>query len=248
MKAFSVATAIVLAVLLLPGSAAAQDFQKSYQLGEGGFIRIQNISGNVKVFGYPGSEVTVLGYKQGRDRDRVEIVDSSTPGRVEVRVRYPESGNTDASVNFEVRVPEGVSYNFEGIMSVSGNVEVSKVTGQIRAETVSGNVDVSDVVGAVSASAVSGNVNVSIARLTGARDMKFSSVSGNVTVRAPGDLNAYIDMSTVSGSLRTDFPIEVMERRYGPGQSARGKVGPQGSDGINLRIRSVSGRISLVKG
>jgi hypothetical protein len=73
-------------------------------------------------------------------------------------------------------------------------------------------------------------------------------VSGNVTVRAPADLNAYIDMSTVSGSLRTDFPIEVMERRYGPGQSARGRVGPQGSDGINLRIRSVSGRISLVKG
>jgi hypothetical protein len=248
MKAFSVATAIVLALLLLPGSAAAQDFTRSYALGEGGFIRIQNISGDVKVFGYAGSEVMVLGYKQGRDRDRVEIVDSSSPGRVEVRVRYPESGNTDASVDFEVRVPEKTAYNFEGIMSVSGDVDVSRVTGQIRAETVSGNVDVTDVVGAVSASAVSGNVNVAIARLSGAGDMKFNSVSGNVTVRAPADLSAYIDMSTVSGSLRTDFPIEVFERRYGPGQSARGKVGAQGAEGVNLRIRSVSGRISLVKG
>jgi hypothetical protein len=247
MKAFSVLNALVLAVLLMPGNATAQDFEKSYPLGEGGFIRIQNVSGDVKVFGYAGSAVMVSGYKSGRDRDRVEIVDSSGPDRIEVRVRYPESGNTDASVNFEVRVPQSISYNFEGIMSVSGNVDVSKVMGQIRAETVSGDVDVSDVVGAVSATAVSGNVDVSITRLSGVHDMKFSSVSGNVTVRAPADLNAYIEMSTVSGSLRTDFPIEVMERRYGPGQSARGKVGT-GSEESNLRIRSVSGRISLIKG
>jgi DUF4097 and DUF4098 domain-containing protein YvlB len=86
---------------------------------------------------------------------------------------------------------------------------------------VSGNVDVKDVSGLVSASAVSGNVTVEIRSLEGAGDMKFAAVSGNVTVKAPANLDADIEMSSVSGSLKTDFPIEVQERRYGPGRSAR---------------------------
>jgi DUF4097 and DUF4098 domain-containing protein YvlB len=225
-------------------SLQAQDFQKSYPLGEGGFIRIRNVSGNVQVTGYAGDAVEVIGFKEGRDRDRVEIEDNSTEGRIDVRVRYPESGNTEASVNFEVRVPTRYYYNFEGIASVSGNVDIGGVRGQIRAETVSGNVTVTDVTGTVSASAVSGNVDVQITELEGVKDMKFSSVSGNVNVKAPPDLDAYVEMSTVSGSLRTDFPIEVIERRYGPGRSARGKLG---TGQCNLRISAVSGRVYLIK-
>lgn len=232
------------AVLVLAAGAAAQDFQKSYPLEQGGVIKIRNVSGNVTVTGYGGAEVVVLGYKEGRDRDRVEIEDLSAPGRVEVRVRYPEFGNTDAGVNFEVRVPQEVSFNFEGISSVSGNVEIRRVSGKIRAEAVSGNVTVADVTGSVSASAVSGNVDVHIVRLEGGRDMKFSAVSGSVSVRAPADLDAYVEMSTISGSLKTDFPLEVIERRYGPGRSARGRLG---SGVCRIRISSVSGRVSLTK-
>lgn len=243
-RCLAIVTAALLAGLASAMSAAGQDFQKSYSIGDGGFIRVRNISGNVLVTGYAGETVTVLGYKEGRDRDRVEIEDHSTTGYVDVRVRYPESGNIDASVNFEVRVPQNIRYNFERISSVSGNVDVSKVTGQIKAETVSGNVTVMDVIGNVSASAVSGNVNVQITRLEGTGDMKFSAVSGNVNVKAPANLDAYVEMSTISGSLKTDFPIEVIERRYGPGRSARGKLG---SGECNLRISSVSGRVSLLK-
>jgi hypothetical protein len=51
-------------------------------------------------------------------------------------------------------------------------------------------------------------------------------------------------MSTISGGLKTDFPIEVTEPRYGPGRSAKGRIG---SGARNLHIRSVSGRVSLLK-
>lgn len=238
------AAALATAVLVLAAGAAAQDFQKSYSLEQGGLVKIRNVSGNVTVTGYGGAEVVVLAYKEGRDRDRVEIEDLSAPGRVDVRVRYPDFGNTDATINFEVHVPASVSYNFEGISSVSGNVEISRVSGKIRAEAVSGNVAVTDVTGSVSASAVSGNVDVHIARLEGAGDMRFSTVSGNVSVRAPAGLNAYVEMSTISGSLKTDFPLEVIERRYGPGRSARGRLG---EGRCRIRISSVSGRVSLMK-
>jgi hypothetical protein len=65
-----------------------------------------------------------------------------------------------------------------------------------------------------------------------------------VNVTAPADLDADVEMSTISGSLKTDFPVEVIEKRYGPGRSARGRLG---AGSHNLRITAVSGRVSLVK-
>lgn len=234
----------VLTLLLAGSTVFAQDFQKTYAVGAGGQIRIGNVSGNVTVTGYNGDSIVVTGTKVGRDRDRVEIVDNSAADRVEIKVRYTESHGGDASVNFDVRVPQGVKYNFEKLYSVSGNVRVSGVTGQVRADSVSGNVEVLDVVGLVSAGSVSGNVDVEIRTLDGSGDMKFSSVSGNVTVKAPANLDAFIEMQTLSGGLKTDFPIEVTEPRYGPGRSARGRVG---AGNHSLGIRSVSGRIALLR-
>jgi len=235
----------MLAVLTFFGlgvAVNAQDFQKTYQLPAGGFVRIGNISGDIRVAGYEGSGIVVTGVKTGADRDRITIEDVSSPDRIEIKVRYPQGGTGDASVDFEIKVPRSVRYNFEKLYSVSGSISVTGVTAQIRAETVSGNVDVLDVAGVVSASTVSGSVTVEIKRLDGGGDMKFQSVSGNVTVKAPANLDADVDMATISGGLKTDFPIEVVEPRYGPGRSAKGRIG---AGMRNLHIRSVSGRVSL---
>ncbi len=236
--------AAILGTIFPVGLGVAQDFQKSYTIPPGGVIRIRNISGGVKIIGYSDNKILVLAYKEGPDRDLVRVEDRSDADRVFLEVSYPERRNCNASVNFEVRVPNSTNYNFDRVMSVSGNVEVRNVTGQIRAETVSGDVLVADVTGLVSASSVSGNVEAQITRLQGSGEMKFSSVSGNVVVRAPANLDADIEMSTLSGSLKSDFPIEVREPRYGPGRSARGRLG---SGLNNLRIQTVSGRVSLIR-
>jgi DUF4097 and DUF4098 domain-containing protein YvlB len=107
-----------------------------------------------------------------------------------------------------------------------------------------GNVEVKDVRGFVIAASNSGNVTVAISRVQGPGKMKFESTSGNVEVSAPANLDALIDMQSISGTLRTDFPIDVQERRYGPGRWAGGKLG---SGMQSLRIRSVSGRVSLIQ-
>ncbi len=74
--------------------------------------------------------------------------------------------------------------------------------------------------------------------------MRFSSVSGNVNVIAPANLDAPVDMQSISGSLKTNFNnVEVQEQRYGPGRKAFGRTGPAGK--YSLRIDSVSGRVSL---
>ena len=239
---FRLAAVSVFFGFALAGSATAQNFQKSYQVGAGSEVRIGTVSGDVIVEGYDGSAIVVTGTKRGRDLDMVDIEDRSTAGNVDVSVRYPKNCNCDVSVSFEVKVPRGVAFNFDRVSSVSGNVEIRSVTGKIHASAVSGDVSVRNVSGSVSASSVSGSVDVEIDRLEGTDSMKFSSVSGDVDVRLPSSLGADISMSSFSGSVKSDFPIEIKQERYGSRNSAHGKVG----DGSrSLRMSSVSGSLSL---
>ncbi len=237
---FSIATA--LAGFALAATGAAQDFQKTYRIGAGGQIRIGNISGDVIVTGYDGDSIVVKGTKKGRDRDQVEVEDRSGTANVDVGVRYPKHCNCDASIRFEVQVPRSVNYDFDHIASVSGDVRVTGVTGRLNASAVSGDIHITDVSGSVSASAVSGDVKVEINRLDGSDDMKFNTVSGDVSVMLPGSLDADVDMSSFSGSIKTDFAIEVRSERHGSGNSARAKLG-EGSR--RLKMSSVSGDLSL---
>lgn len=228
--------------LSLATTAAAQDFQKSYKVGAGSKVQIANVSGDVIVSGYDGDSIIVRAFKKGDDRDQVEVEDRSTANRVDLAARYPKNCRCDASIRFEVQVPRSVSYEFEAISSVSGDVNVGDVSGQLTASSVSGNVQVKSVRGLVNASSVSGDVDVDITRLEGAKDMKFTSVSGDVSVRLPSSLDAEISMSSFSGSIETDFPIEVREGKHGTGNSARGRVG---GGSRSLGMTSVSGDLSL---
>jgi hypothetical protein len=225
-------------------AASAQDFQKSYPLPSGGHISVGNVSGDVIVTGYEGNAVVVTGTITGRDRDRLRIEDTSSANRVEVRVEYPRNCNCDASVRFEVKVPRSTSYDFDGISSVSGDVAISDVSGRVEATTVSGSVKVNGVTGVVQANSVSGDVEVEIARLNGSDSMKFNSVSGNVILRFPSDIDANVDFTTLSGDIQSDFQLEMREKKYGPGKSARGQLG---GGSRALTANTVSGDIRLLR-
>ncbi len=241
----------------------AQDFQKSYPLGQNGSISIGNVSGNIIVSGHDGEVVAVRAFKEGRDRERVEIEDTSSGDRVELRARYPDCRNcsTDASVRFEVLVPRSVRYRIGKLSTASGDIEVSgvradveattasgdvlirDVTGRINASTASGRMRIHEVAGAVSASSASGNVEVEMTRLEGTDDLRFSSASGDVSVKMPANLDADVTLSTASGSLRTNFPLEVRKDRNGSGERSRGRLG---GGSRQLKISSASGNVSLM--
>jgi len=242
-------------------SAAAQDFQRSYELAAGGSVEIANVSGDINLTGYEGSALVVSAYKEGRDRDAVEVVDESTQGHVSLRVEYPrDCRNCNASIRFEVRVPRSANISFDKISTASGNVKaegfsgrlrlstasgnvsVRGVGGEIKASSASGNVRVADATGSVNASTASGDVEVELTRVDGTGDMRFSSASGDVHVRLPSNIDARVSMSTASGDIETNFPIEVKKDRYGSGTRAEGQLG---SGARSLKISSASGNVSL---
>jgi hypothetical protein len=224
----------------------AQDIRKSYSLPAGGHIviltRLTRLA-NIKVTGYEGKEVEIAAYKKGPDRDSIDIKINNFGNKIEILSGQMQLGQDDASVDLEVRVPQAVPYTFDMLSSLGGNVEVSNVNvqGWLKAESVLGNVEIKDVRGPMYASSHSGNVNVDIDQIFG-YNFIFSS-SGNVSVRAPAKLDASIEMRSDIGLLKTDFPIEIREDKFGAKFAGRwlGRLKPK------LRIGSVHGQVSLVQ-
>lgn len=235
----------VLVCVALVGTVAAQDFQKNYPSSPGTSISVESVSGNISVVGYNGEAIMVRAYKEGRDRDAVEVEDMSSGNEIKLRARYDNCRSCNASIRFEVRVPRSTRFRLGPFSTASGNVEVQDVTGEVRAHSASGNILVKDVTGSANAQTASGNVDVEIERFDGApKSMTFSSASGNVSVRMPGSADADVRMSTASGSVDTDFPLDLDRDRYGSGNSARGRLG---NGTTRLRLSSASGNVSLMR-
>jgi hypothetical protein len=57
-------------------------------------------------------------------------------------------------------------------------------------------------------------------------------------------LDADVEMSTASGSLQTDFPLTVEDRKEGHGRKAAGRLG-MGS--CQLRLSTASGNVKLIR-
>ncbi|HVG43222.1 MAG TPA: DUF4097 family beta strand repeat-containing protein [Longimicrobium sp.] len=186
------------------------------------------------------------------DQGRREPRDACNRGSVSVR-------NGDARVDFTVRVPAGVRVS---LASVTGDVYAAGLRSPVRAASVSGSVHVSSD-GPVQASSVSGDVEATMGRAAG-ESLRFSSVSGNVVLRVPASTDADFSARTLSGSIESDFPLELGSNRDrrgrrdhdddddddGPrvrvriGQEAHGQLG---RGGTQLRVNTVSGDISLVR-
>jgi DUF4097 and DUF4098 domain-containing protein YvlB len=248
------------AVLASALTVNAQDFQKNYSLTAGGSVAVKNVSGNVNIKGSDVSGVSVAVFKEGPDRDKVEVEDLSSANRVELHAKYPQDCRCNASLRFEISVPRSLNINIDritiasgdvnvdgvtgkvAIRTASGDVKASNVNGEVDASTASGEVSVTNVVGTVNARSASGNVQAEIAGLQGGGDMKFSSASGDVKVTMPSNIDADVRMTTTSGSINTDFPLQVKKHEYGPGSEATGRLG---AGSRNIQISSASGDVSL---
>jgi hypothetical protein len=246
---------------------SAQDFQRSYTIPENGVIFIDT-SGNIKVQGYDGQKIEVLAYKKGSNSDSIEIADNSSENRVDLRLKFsrfdpgkfdpakapprgfppgrlppPRFVLGDSSVDFEFRVPKSMKYESQ-LRSIGGSLEISDVSGRLLVSSNRGKIDVKNVHGFIVAVSHGGGVRVDIAQSKEPDEMSFRSNSGDVVVKAPGNLDAIVVMSSESGRLNTDFPIEIQEKRYGPGREAYGKLG---SGKQKLTITTMWGSVSLIK-
>jgi len=124
----------------------------------------------------------------------------------------------------------------------SGDIEIEETgPGDIDLHTGSGNIQVRGVQGAVHLEAGSGDVT---AEGTQSGSWEIRTGSGNVNVRLPGNAAFDADISTSSGSVNVDHPIEttVQGRVQEERKTIRGKVH---GGGPLLTVHTGSGDIEI---
>jgi len=242
---------------------------ETFKVGADGALDLTGISGDVRVTGGSGNEIRVEATKRVRHRSpdqakrlladlRVEMANIN--GRVEVRTVYPRRGTygdrgISARVDYLIAVPVGVTV---AVKSISGNVVVSGVRGEVRAETVSGDVSVDSTPNLAMAKTVSGDV---IARdIGGLTTLVLSTVSGSVIasglkVRAleagsvSGDVKLSgmqverVEAKSVSGSIDFDAPLVKAGRYEFTSHSGNVRVVISGNTGFELDADTFSGSV-----
>ncbi|MFF3856811.1 DUF4097 domain-containing protein [Micromonospora sp. NPDC002575] len=209
----------------------------------------------------PGSgDVTVVGSgPAGQVRiKRVLRYHGDQPGaRYEIRgdelVLDSDCGDR-CSISYEVTAPEGVAVSGEtgsgnvvlsrvGEVDVrlgSGNLELTRATGPVRAETDSGNVEVDDVRGPATLRAGSGDVTGS--RLGGQVDAETDSGDVTVELAAPASVRAH----TANGDVQLVVPAGRYRVRsdVGSGEAELGIVPDPGAS-LLLDVAAGSGNVTV---
>jgi len=235
-------------------------------------LEVRGVMGFIRAERAAGGEVEVTARKHAEESDvnavRIEVVQEG--GDVTICAVYPGAGNScergggenhmrghnDVHVDFTVRVPAGV--NFHGaavsgdvsangltgtveLTSVSGDVSGTALTGRADLNSVSGDVELETASGEASGRSVSGGVRATV-RGRATAPLRFSSVSGDLTISLPRDLGADLEMSTVSGEMSTDFPLTL----GAGGRIRRNRMQARvGEGGRTLVLSTVSGSVHL---
>ena len=237
------------------GREADSRFEWTGQVGEGQWIEIKGISGELIATPAIGDSVEVTAVRSGfrSDPNEVEIVVVEHADGVTICAVYPSSGsepnecgpgeggrnrtrNNDVKVAFDVQVPAGVQ--FSGRM-VNASIRAQNLTSNVRAETVNGSVRLSTSQGA-SAKTVNGSITASFGETAWDGEASFETVNGSIRVEVPEQVDADVEIRTSNGRITTD------DLRITTTRSTRRRVdGTLGDGGPDLRLKTVNGSITL---
>ena len=186
---------------------------------------------------------TARGEDQGEAKEMlglvtVEIFERGS--RAEARARYPggrgERRNVNVSVAYNVTAPPGTRVTAK---SISGDVDVADIRGELALESVSGTITVKGAGRIASAKSVSGGVRIHGAQMDGS--FHASSVSGRVEL--DGVKARRIELGSVSGPV----VLKGVEAERVDAQSVSGQVDFSGAlaRGGRYALKSHSGTVRV---
>jgi len=118
-----------------------------------------------------------------------------------------------------------------GVHTASGDVSVSRVVGELTVKAASADVRIDEALGQVRVNTASGDVQVGAIRGAG---LQVNSASGDVVVGVPIGTRVWLDLSTLSGSTRSDLEM-----------SGTAPTGPTDGPTTSVQVRTMSGDVHI---
>jgi len=231
-----------------------ETFAWSGSVALGDQVEIKAIGGDITFTLGTGNEVQVEAVKSGRRDDpstvTVEVVEHA--GGVRICTLYPSvpgqasnscavggnlsSRNNDVEVDFTVRVPPGRMLE-AGV--IGGDLTALGVQNEVVLRSLGGDIVIATTEIA-EASTLGGNITVTIGSADPARDLEFSAFTGDVTVTLPAAVNAVADVSTLNGTVESDFTLTQVGTKH--------LSGTLGGGGPTLTLATATGNVRLLSG
>jgi len=230
------------------GPEQTERFDQTYKVGPDAALDLVQIAGDVRVTAGRGNEIRIEALKSVRNRDpeeakrmlsqlRIEV--TQVGNRLEVRTIYPRTSGRGWSggVDYTIVVPQSAAV---AVKTISGDLSVTGVRGEVRAESTSGDVEVVGTPNVIVAKTVSGDVR---ARDIGTSNaLTLGTISGSVIVT--GLKVRTLDAGSVSGDLQlTNLQVERLTAK-----TINGDISFDGSlaRGGRYEFQAHSGGVRLV--
>jgi DUF4097 and DUF4098 domain-containing protein YvlB len=225
-----------------------EEFHQTYSITPDGRGELSNINGDVHISSWDQNEVKVDAVKYADTKeqlDEAKIEVDASKDSVSIRTKYPDhdhtfnwgSHNNPASVEYTITVPRTV--RLDEISLVNGALDVTGVTGEVRASCVNGRLEAKNLAGEAKLSTVNGGLDASFDQLA-SNSIELNSVNGGIGLTIPSDSNARIEANTVSGGIDNDFGLHVSHHFVGHNLD-----GELGSGGAHIHLSDVNGRIDI---
>src|SRR5579863_3902167 len=226
-----------------------EELHKTYEITPDGRVELDNINGAVHISSWDRSEVKVDAVKYADTKERLDeakIEIDSGKDYLSIRTKYPSHDNTwnwgshnnPAGVEYTLTVPRGV--RLDEIKLINGSLDISGMTGEVRASCINGRLEAHDLAGRAELSTINGRLEAKFDQLAG-QSVELNSVNGSVDLTIPSDSNAEVEATTVSGGINNDFGLHVNNHRF-VGHDLRGELG---SGGVRIKISNVNGRVDV---
>jgi DUF4097 and DUF4098 domain-containing protein YvlB len=205
----------------------------------------------VTVIGGSGNEVEIVAVKKGKKQeqlDEIKIIIDHSDDAIRIETEFPDKGvkgwfswgdDDKGSVSYTITVPS--SANLESVESVNGSLEISGVSGVVKASTVNGGIKASDLSANAKIETVNGSVAASFASFEGQQKASCESVNGRLLVNLPANADTSVSAETINGGIDgSDFGLVASKGFVG-----RDLEGEIGDGSARLALSTVNGAIKI---
>jgi hypothetical protein len=217
------------------------EFRASYSLVPTGRVLIHNLYGDVEITAWDRDEVLVQATKHSTDPRRLndaQIVVDSSSEVVSIRTEYTGAdAEHPASVEYHIMVPRRA--NLENVRLINGGLQITGVTGPVKASSVNGSIKADKLAGQTDLSTINGRLEADFQRLSKCYPISLTSVNGPIRVSLPPGAGATVTANNLSGGIDADF-----------GRAWRAPGGHRLDASVNgggalIRVHNLNGGISI---
>lgn len=179
-------------------------------------LKVENISGEIKIESHPENKIIIDAFKvvEADNSDeaeklaaQIEIVIEKHEEELEIKTQYPSlksrsfwdrvfsfDWKSSGYVDYRIMVPEKVRLD---VSSISGEVKISNIAGEVEASSTSGDLWIKRITGALNLETTSGDVEVSMIE----GDITVSGTSSDLEMF---DIKGDVDISSTSGNVSAE--------------------------------------------